>query len=203
LQAYREVTKSVSLDDKQDIVTSKLKELSGRVTQARSDRIRIEVELAQLRQLGENASALFVLPLVASDPTVVGIHTSVTKMENDFATLRQRYREKHPKYVQAATQLTDLRQSLTNAILKVPQSLAAAYESAKAAEQALDLALKDQETVALDLNKRAIQYNVLAREVQSDRILYDSVLNRLKETDLTKELESNKIRVVQPAIVPE
>jgi hypothetical protein len=39
--------------------------------------------------------ALFVLPLVATDPTVAGIHTSVTKMENDFATLRQRYREKH------------------------------------------------------------------------------------------------------------
>jgi succinoglycan biosynthesis transport protein ExoP len=67
---------------------------------------------------------------------------------------------------------------------------------------AFEKALHEQETAALDLNQRSIQYNVLAREVESDRLLYDAVVQRLKETSLTKELQPDKIRIVQPAIVP-
>src|SRR5882724_8725509 len=46
----------------------------------------------------------------------------------------------------------------------------------------------------------AVPYNVLAREVESDRTLYESVLNRLKETDVTKGVNPNFIEVVEPAL---
>ncbi len=202
LFAYKESTKSVSLEDKQDIVTAKLRELSSRTIQAHGERLRYEVQLKQVRELGDNVPALSVLPIVQNDAAVAGLRGAVTKMESDFASIRERYREKHPRYVQADNQLTDLRLTLTNAILKVPQTLAASYQTAKAAEQALDVELADQQSESLILNKQSIGYGVLAREVQSDRSLYEAVLNRLKETDLTRDLENTKIRIVQGAMVP-
>lgn len=202
LFAYKEATKSVSLEDKQDIVTAKLKELSTRTVQARGERIRIEVQQTQVSELGSNVAALSVLPIVQNDPSVSGLRASVSKLENEFATLQSRYRDQHPKYIEAEKQLTIVRQALTNAILDVPQTLAAAYQSAKSAEQALDRELADQETLSLALNKQAIGYGALSREVQSDRSLFESVLSRLKETNLTKELETTKIRVVQDASIP-
>ena len=65
-----------------------------------------------------------------------------------------------------------------------------------------DLALKEQSALALALNTQKIEFEVLSREVESDRGLYDAVLKRMKESQVTKELQSDKLRVVQPAIAP-
>jgi polysaccharide biosynthesis transport protein len=203
LQAYKENTKSVSFEERQDIVTSRLKELSMRANEAKASSTRLEVEYAQVQNFGTNVTDLLILPVVANDPTIANITMTLSKLENEFANLKQRYKEKHPKYLQARSQLADWRQTLTNAVLKISQTVGAALDTAKAGEQALDKALREQEKAALELNRQSIQYNVLAREVESDRALYDSVLTRLKETSLTKELQSDKVRNFQAAYVPE
>src|SRR5258707_1482398 len=75
------------------------------------------------------------------------------------------------------------------------------YESAKETEAKLTTALQEQEQVALELNKIAIPYNVLVREQESDRALYESVLKRMKETNVSKDVEENNIRVVETPLV--
>jgi capsular exopolysaccharide synthesis family protein len=93
---------------------------------------------------------------------------------------------------------------LSNAVLGAVQTLKTSLESAKASEAALDEAMRIQEASALDLSKLAIQYNVLTREVESDRALYEAVVKGMKQASLTKETRpSGIIRVVQPAYTPE
>ena len=203
MQDYKELTKSVSLEDRQNVVVEKLKELNQKVTEAKSIRITSETAYNQAQKLGNNAAALMFLPAVTADPTVADIRVNIGKLESELANLRQRYKEKHPRYIQVASQLSEWKNSLTNAILNIPHGIRSQYENAKAAEVALEAALVEQETAALALNKRSIVYNKLAREVDSDRTLYESVINRLKETTLTKEIKPSKIRVVQQAQVPE
>ena len=202
LQAYKEKTQSVSLEERQNIVVQRLKELSLKVTEAKSVCLKLESELAQVDKSGTNIDALLIAPAVAGDSSVASIQLTLSKLEADFATLKQRYKDKHPKYIQAVSEMAEWRKSFQEAVFKVPQTLHSAYDSAKASEQAMERALHEQETAALDLNKQSIQYNVLSREVESDRLLYDAVVQRMKETSLTKELQPDKIRVVQSAIVP-
>jgi succinoglycan biosynthesis transport protein ExoP len=201
LHAYREKTKTVSLEQRQDIVNPKLKELSVRLTEANSKRLDWEAKLAQVKELGTNVEALLVLPVVAADPTIVNIQASIVHAESDFANLRQRYKEKHPKYIQAASQIEEWKNSLSDAVKKIGQTVQSSYESAVVAEKELEKAVREQEAIALDLNSKLIDYNVLSREVESDKMFYDSVNQRLKETSLTKELPSNVIRPVQDAAV--
>jgi capsular exopolysaccharide synthesis family protein len=203
MQEYKERTKSVSLEERQNVVVEKLKELNQQVTQAKSQRILQETAYNQARELGDRPESLMALPAVANDPRVTEIRSNVSKLESELANLRQRYKEKHPKYIQAASQLAEWKSNLTNAVLNVPQVIRSLYESAKAAEVALEAALREQETAALALNKQALAYNALAREVDSDRALYEAVLNRIKETALTKDIKPGKIRVVQQAQTPE
>src|SRR6266446_192305 len=203
LQAYRERTAAVSLDDRQNTVVSKLKELSTRVTEAKSARIKAESDYAQVERLGTNVQALLVLPVVANDPKVAEIQMTINKQEGDLANLRQRYKEKHPKYLQALSQIQEWRSAFTNAVLQVPQTVKSTLESLRASEQALSDALTKQETAAIDLNKLSIQYNVLARDVESDRALYEAVLNQMKQTSVSKQAQPTKVRVVQSAYTPE
>ena len=205
LQAYKEKTQSVSVEDRQNIVMQQLKDVSLRVTEAKSKRVTLESEYAQVQKLGTNARALLVISAVANDPSVKQIQASITKLEAEFANLKQRYKEKHPKYMQAASELANWQNSLQEAILAVPKVIFASLESARASEQALERKLHEQESLALDLSKQQIQYNVIAREVESHKTLYETVMGRRNETALTKKLpsEDNKIRVVQPAVVPQ
>jgi succinoglycan biosynthesis transport protein ExoP len=204
LQAYKERAKSSSLDDRQNTVVTKLKELSTKATEAKALRIKTETEYSQALNLGTNMEALLNVPTVIKDPNVIALQANLAKAENDFAALCQRYRAKHPKYIQAVSQIAELRADTTNAVLKAVQSLKASLDSARAAEDALDQAMQTQEASALELSKLSIKYSVLAREVESDRALYDAVLKGMKEASITKETrQTGIIHVVQPAARPE
>ena len=203
LQAYREKVNRISLDDKKDIIGQKLKELSAKVTEAKSARIRLESDLAQIKQLGENIGALLGITSVANDPSVREIQSNLSKFDSEFSTIKQRYLPKHPKYIGTLSALNEWRASLTNAVLKIPKTIETAYMGAKASEETLEAALKEAETEALALNKQKIEFDVLTREVESDRGLYDNVLKKMKEGQVTKELQSDKLRLIQPAIAPE
>jgi polysaccharide biosynthesis transport protein len=204
LQAYKEKTKASSLDDRENTVVAKLKELSTKATEAKSVRIRAETDYAQAVNLGTNIEALEKVPTVAKDQTVLALQLSLTKAEDDFAALCKRYKAKHPKYIQASTLISELKGDITNAVLNAVQASKATLEGAKAAEEALNEAMQTQETASLELSKLSIQYSVLAREVESDRTLYDAVLKGLKEASVTKETQQTGIiRVVQPAFLPD
>ena len=203
LQTYKETnSKAASLDDKQNTVVAELKELSTKATEAKSIRIRAEADYNQVRELGTNVEALLTLPSVANDSTVVASRIALSKAEDDFAVLQQRYKDKHPKYVQSRTQIQNLQADLADKVLKSAQKVKAGLDAANAAETALNEALRKQETASLELSQLAIEYGVLSRKVESDRALYQSVLNRMSETSVTKEMQPMTVRRVQPATVP-
>jgi hypothetical protein len=105
--------------------------------------------------------------------------------------------------IQAESELAEWKNSLARAILNIPQMLRNGVETAKAGELALTKAAQEQETAALELSKQAIRYNVLSRDVESDRTFYQSVLSRIKETSVAKDLTPEKIRIIQRAQIPE
>ena len=160
LQAYKEQTKASSLDDRQNTVVTKLQELSTKATDAKSIRIRAETDYTQAGSLGTNIEALLNLPTIAKDPTVQPLVLSLTKAEDDFGTLCKRYKQKHPKYIQAVTQIAELKADITNAVLSSVQTLKASLDAAKASEEALTEAMQTQEAAALELSKLSIKYNV-------------------------------------------
>ena len=74
--------------------------------------------------------------------------------------------------------------------------------AALAQERSLTGALDAQKSEALGLNRKGIEYTVLQREAESNRQVYESLLQRTKETGISGELKSSNIRVVDPAEVP-
>ncbi len=203
LQAYKEKTQSASLEERQNIVVEKLKELSQKVTAANATRIERESDYRQIQAMGTNVDALMVLPAVANDPLIAQIRGQLAKAESDLATVKQRYREKHPRYQQTQSSVDEWRANLNKAVLNIPFVVRSSFEIARAAEEALDHALKEQEGAAIELNKLALEFNSLSRDLVADRELYDSVQKRIKETSVTKELRPSKVRVIQEPSVPE
>src|SRR5438477_12051279 len=79
------------------IVEDKLQDLSTKITQARSERYRLDGELKQIESAGDNIDQLLSVPSIASSVQVAEARRNVTQIEADMATLALRYKEKHPK----------------------------------------------------------------------------------------------------------
>ncbi|MBV9999232.1 MAG: polysaccharide biosynthesis tyrosine autokinase [Verrucomicrobia bacterium] len=204
LQAYKEQHGAVALGEKDNIVVDNLLELNRMATAAKGTRLKLEADYGQIRNLGNGTpTALLAVPAIASSPGVIELQKTITQKEAEVATLTQMYKAGHPIHNAALKQLQELKAGLDRMILKAADEVTSAYESAGTTEKRLQEALEDQEKKALAQNKTAISYKVLHQEVESNRALYESVLTRMKETDLTKSVARDVIRVISHPLLPE
>ena len=184
------------------LVEDKLQELNSRLTAAKSDRIRLEGELKQIEDVGDDVDALLAVPSIAAAPTVNDHRRDLAQLEASVAMLAQRYKDKHPKMIAGRAALAEARDGLRRAVLGQPAVLRNTLEQARAAESNLDTSTRGQEKAALALNKAAIGYQELARQAETDRALYESVLRQIKETDLTKDVKANAVSVIEHSPLP-
>ncbi len=184
------------------LVEDKLQELSTKLTTAKSDRMRIESELKQIDDIGEDTTALLSVPGIAASQSVADRRRDVAQLEAQVAMLEQRYKEKHPKMMAAKAALDEAREALKRTALAQPAILRNTLEQARAAERNLGIAVQEQEKSALALNKAAIGYQELARQAETDRALYESVLRQIKETNLTKDVKTNAVTVIEQSPLP-
>ena len=204
LQDYKQNVKAVSLDSRQDIVTATLKDLSSRLTQARGERLALETAHNQLTELGKGEpDALLGVAAINSDPTVLDQKKRLGEVEVMFAQLQETLLSRHPHYIQAERAVQEVRDSLRRAIVNARDSIDTRYDAAVQTEKKLADAVAAQESSALQLNNSAIGYSLLAREVEANRTMLDSVLARINETGLTRGLPHDAIRLVQPPTLPD
>jgi Mrp family chromosome partitioning ATPase len=183
-------------------VEDKLQELNNKLTGAKADQIRLEGELQQVEQAGNNIDALLAIPSISAAGLVTEARRSVTQMEAAITTYALRYKDKHPKMITAKASLAEAKQKLRQAVLEQPPILRNAIEQVKATEASLQQALQDQQGVAVNLNRTAIGYQELARQAETDRALYESVLRQIKETNLTKDVKTNAVSVIEHSPLP-
>ena len=202
LQAYKESNKAVSLEERQDIIVEQLREINTKATEAKSIRLRLEADLEQIKRINPNdTEQLLQIESVAQLPQVALIRERLLKAENDLAAIAKRNLPMHPRFVTAQTRIANLNATLKETLSKASNMVAKQYDAASEAEAKLQKSLKEQEQKAMELNRIAIPYNVLQRDVESDRALYESVTLRLKETYVTEGIDNAPFRVIEEPLV--
>jgi polysaccharide biosynthesis transport protein len=198
LQRYREEHNAVSLENDQNIIVEKLKDLNKQVTEANNQRIRLEADMQLLRDIPpDDVQRMLQIPSVSAIVQVQTLRAQTVQAEAELAAAQKRYGPMNPAFVQATTKVNQLKDALKDTLKNAGTILSTQYEAASDAEKRLKESLTEQEQTALELNKIAVPYNVLAREVESDRLMYDAVNTRLRQTTASVGLEKNPVRVVE------
>ncbi len=185
------------------LVEDKLQDLNNKLTASKADRIRLEGELEQIQQNRDNIDALLQIPSISAAPMVTEARRTVRQIEASITTYALRYKDKHPKMIAAKASLADAKDKLREAVLAQPAILRNAIEQGKATETSLTRALQDQQGVAVALNRTAIGWQELARQAETDRALYESVLRQIKETSLSKDVKANAVSVIEHSPLPQ
>lgn len=187
------------------LVEDRLQELSTKLSAAKAERLRLEGELRQIEGAGEDIEALLAVPSIAAAPNVGERRRELAQVQAAVATLTQRYKDKHPRMLAAKAALSETQDSLRRAVLDQPAVLRNAIEQARSTEQNLQAAYQEQEKAAVALNRAAIGYQELARQAETDRALYESVLRQIKSADLSKGVQTNAVSIIErppPSTLP-
>src|SRR6202522_2253908 len=209
LVRYQKEHEILGIDDKQNITTAKLDELNKALTSAESERMDKE-SVYRLVQAGDVDSILSAASVV--DSSAGGAQTPSSLLENlrgkeadlkiQAAELNTQFGPAYPKLAQVNSQIKEVDTQILAEIRKVGGQIKGQYTAAVQREKMLHDALENQKQKANKLNESAIEYSLLKRDLDSNRQLYEGLLEKLKEAGVSAGLRSNNFRIVDVARVP-
>ena len=202
LQAYRERTDSVSLEERQNVVVQRLADLNAAVTRANTARIQKESAYNQVKAALENPAAIDTVPLILSNPFVQQQKTELAALQRQRAQLSEKLGPNHPDMVKVGVAIQNAEARIKAEVAQIVSSMRSDYEAAMAEERSLTATLNRQKGEAQDLNRSGIEYGVLQRDNDANRQMFEALLKRTQETGISEELKAGNIRVVDQAETP-
>jgi succinoglycan biosynthesis transport protein ExoP len=195
LVRYQKDNDILGVDEKQNIITAKLDELNKEVTAAQEDRIQKEVRYRQSVGNPEFLAKDALGPLER-------LRDQQSKLRQQYAQLSTQFGPSYPKVLEVENQLKDTDASIDAELGRLSEGSRRQFTAAVQREKMLQGALEQQKREANRLNEKAIEYNMLKRDVESNRQIYESAQQKLKEASVNAGMKSNNIRVVDSARVP-
>ncbi len=129
------------------------------------------------------------------------LKTKIDSQKDAILELSQRYLDKHPKLMQARSSLAELNEQLYSQLMLARPLVTTRTESPEL-DPADHSGSERAERLEEEIQLLEGRFNVLSREVEADRVLYESIVSRLKQTDVTKQWEMIPLQVVEPAFAP-
>jgi capsular exopolysaccharide synthesis family protein len=197
LQAYAQANSILFITEKQNLVNARLEQLQQEFTKTQAQRFQREA-LYSLIQAGKVQD----LPGVLSNGLIQNLATRLADLEREYVDSTSKYKPEYPKALALKKQIDTLQASLDHQKKALVENIVDEYRSALANEKYLAQALEQQKKEVNDIAEKSIQYNILKREVDTSKQLYEGLLQRLKEAQVSAGLRASNIRVVDAAEVP-
>lgn len=184
-------------DDKPSLPAQNLSELNAMLATAQDARIRAEAAWRQ----AERGNGM-ALPQVVSNPMIQALQQSRAQLTAEYQQKLPTFKPDYPEMQQLDSRIGEANRQITAEVARIRASIEAEYDAARLQEQMLEARIDALKSDELDLQDRSIRYNMLRREVDTNRQLYDGLLQRFKEVGVVGNIGANNIAVVDPADVP-
>ena len=197
LQYYARATGLVFTDEKNDVQQANLVDLQKELSAAQSDRIakQSKYEMAASSPTG-------ALPDVLDDLSLKDSQRVLADLRAKLAQLRITYTPNHPEVRRVDAQIASIEGSLEGSRANILTRVRKEFEAAQRRETLLMNAYSSQARLVSGKAEETAHYNLLKRDVDATRLLYDTLLQRLKEASIATALRANNIRIVDTAERP-
>jgi len=186
----------INIDEKQNTFSQNLQEYNGAVSKAEQDRIKAEVVFKQAQDSPDS------LAIVRENRNIMLLKEAKSKLEAEYQDNLKVYKPAYPKMLQLQGQINETDQQIKGEIEEIRKAARSNYRAARSQEALLKERLVEAKQQLLDLQGRNIRYSILKREVDTNRQLYDGLLQRLKEIGVAGGVGVNNISIIDKAQVP-
>jgi len=197
LVAFAQQQGIVSIDQQQSPAAQELQSINASLAAAQQQRIEAEAKFRRSQSTPADA-----LPEVLLSSIVGQLKNRRTELLSEYQEKLRIFKPGYPAMEQLQGQIEEIDRQLTGEIGRIKSAVRSEYEAARSAESMLGLRLAELKAQLLDLQGRSIQYNIIKREVDTNRELYDGLLQRYKEIGVAGGITANNISVVDRARAP-
>ena len=202
LYQYKKKNSIISLEGRENIVSQKLIDLNSALTQARSERLSKEAAYKQLENFSVNKETFLALPEIQRNAVIQNLRAKLVAVRTQSLEMATKFGPKHPRMIELNSGIEQIERDITTEVAQLRTTIKADMDRAMAVENATQATLESQKQQAIALNEKAIEYEILKRQAESDQNLYEVLLKETKEISLATLMDPTISRIVDQAERP-
>jgi len=200
--AYKQKAKLFSLEGRQQVVQQKIADFNDAYLKTKNKRLELDGKLAKLGPSFESgADMLYARSLIQND-RIDSLYTQLLDSELELSRLTKVYKSKHPKVIGIEATIDKTKKRLYDEVRKEVANLKSERSVLFEREQVLLNTIAGFENEAFETSRGELQYGILQRNRETNQKLYDILLSKVKESNITENIDVSNIRIVEEAILP-
>lgn len=197
LSAYQKEKGIIATDERLDIETARLNELSSQLVAVQALSMESGSREAQARTSADRLQEVLMNPLIS------GLKADLSRQEARLKELGARYGKNHPQVVETEASIAELRNRIAAETQRVTSGVSVTNNINKQREAEIRAALEDQRAKVLKMKEQRDEASVLLKDVENAQRAYDAVLARLNQSSLESEnTAAATVSVLSPAAEP-
>lgn len=202
LQQYKEGKGVVSFETRENVITQQLQEMISQLVQTEAKRQEAEIRYKQLESVIDTPERLATVPDVMNNLVIQGLRNEELAVKRLLSELAEKFGPKHPNVIKANSQLDTVQKSIIAEARKMLSAVKTEFEIAKSRETSLRRTIEAQKLEVMNLTRKAINFNVIAGESQSNKQFYEMLLKKFQEASLSGGINISNLQVVESAAIP-
>ena len=202
LTAFQQKEGIVATDERIDTESKRLQALSNQLVAAQQETREAVTQQLQLKEILDKGHSVMTYPKVFDNPVVRKIKSDIRTLEGKHVEISSRLGKNHPKNKQVRQELDAARDRLNTEVKVITDGIDNEVELSKERELDIAKAIEAQKQLVLDLKHEFDRIAVLAREVESEQLTYNSALKLLNETSMRSMVDQTNVSIMDPASVP-
>jgi len=182
-----------------NIDKQQLAEFNADYLKAKTERLEKEVKLAELKKLSDT-DKLHAIAVGDTYPNLATLKNTLAEAEIELSALHEQYLSKHPLIQEAESRVVEARRKISSEIKGIMNGLETEYEVAKVREQTLYKVLENAKQELKDLDDKELDYTRLEREVETNKQMYMTLKQNLKEQDVVESLPITSVEIIEKAV---
>lgn len=197
LNSFAKKARIVSMDSKLNSVLGQLEKLNESLGVAKADLIEKKAAYEQAKKDGPST-----LPEVMESEMIGRLKADYVAIQAEYELMSVTFHDEYPAVRSLIGRMNSIKERIQGEEEKVFRTIQYRYESAKAKVAQMEKQLEAQKQLTLELNERTTQYSIMAREVETNKQIYQSLLERSREIESMAGISSSTIHVVDEAALP-
>lgn len=180
-----------------ELANNKLARLEEKLVDVQNQKVELGIKRDQI-----NAGNGHVLPEVMSSGLINTLQGELVQLRAEYSELLGQLKPRYPRMIKLRQRIEQLEQQNNAEKEHILESIISRYEALVQEEKQIKAGIEKQENELLTLNQGVIQYNILKREVETNKELYSGLLQRMKEIGVAGGVRENNVAIIDEASTP-
>lgn len=194
LSAYQQEKGIVITDERLDMETARLNELTGQLAQAQG----LRLDASSRQKSGSNEYSSDVM----QNPLVQNLKAELARAESRLSEASRNLGKNHPQYQQIEGQIEGVKKQIKEEIGRISGSAASANRFGVLKEEELKTAIEEQKKRVFELRSQRDQLGIMLKDVENAQRAYESVSQRMSQTNLESQSQQTNVMVLSAATEP-